>query len=250
MPERPPLIKEESTKARRKQLKFRCKRFARKLRGEDITGNKVVWKQIEQLPKKAKNLVLLYMKAQHFEHLPNGIPFAVIDNRSVHICLGISFSRVSMPIILVSSNLSVRERQEVAQHEYLEWTTHRSGETRLNSDSHRYAIEKGDARVRDRIIAKRNFALNREQAIFRERYLTIMGKNRRKFSETFRKIAESRHNIELFALEGYNFIIKYNRQEGYFDIYMSFGVEVAKRLVVTLTQEPNSYCHLGRFNYP
>ncbi len=252
MPKKPPELGRRPTKAKRKELKLRYKRFSRKLSKEDITRSKVVWKQIEQLSKKAQNLVLLYMKANHVEHLPNGIPYAVLDNFDLHLTAGRTFTHVSMPIILISSNLSPRERQEVARHEYLEWATGRSGYDNSISDSHNYAVAKGDDRIREGILSKLNYTLNRERAVFRERHLRVMAKkeNKAKFREFFRKIANSKHSTEVLALEGLRFILRYNRQERYFDIFMALGNETAGKLKVTLKLEPDNYCHLGRFNYP
>lgn len=247
MPEEP--RKQKFTRARRREIKKTFIRNSKKLTKKDILTN-LVWMQANYLSPKQKRVVLLYAQAEHFEHLPNGTPYAIVYDFDVSVTGGKTVSGLNKPVILVSSNLDAKERQTVAQHEYLEWALGRTKDIGSNSDSHNYAVAQEDPRIRDGILQKLRQKLNRERAVLRERHLRVMSRNKGEFRRIFKKISSSKHTTEVLSLENHNFIVKYNREKGYFDIHMALNRETATKLRVELGQVPGSYVHLGRFNYP
>ncbi len=102
--------------------------------------------------------VRLWLAAPEVEYLPNGIPYKVIDNPTVH-QIGGTFIDVfgdgglNQPLILVSSILSPSERKSVAMHEFVEWSrrrTYNSG----NQEAHVEAFKRENPRLRDSVRKK------------------------------------------------------------------------------------------------
>ncbi|MEK6972604.1 MAG: hypothetical protein AABW72_01005 [archaeon] len=121
----------------------------------------LVRKRARTLDEDNKFYFKLYKRAKRTEHLPNGIPYKVVNFPDVHMGGAVTVQRVNQPLILVSSKLTRAERANAAMHEYEEWARVRSTEglsqaqaIKIRNEAHDEAVKRENPRLRKSTLKK------------------------------------------------------------------------------------------------
>ena len=160
----------------------------------------------------------LFSEASEYEYLPNGIPYAVVDDYEVNAIGGAALLIKAFPLIFVPSYLSPKARQKVAMHEYTEWLAN----TKLGLAqpiAHSRALKKTSAEVLTEVLKKREEFKRAERKNVRIKFLNNLMKNEDLLKIQLRRlIAERKYSTTV--LLGTSFYSLSLCPSGDFEVYL------------------------------
>lgn len=217
---------------------------------EDILTN-LVCKQAEKLPVWEKEYFNIYRLAETVEHMDNGIPFVVIDDLKVQIKGGFALEKLSRPVILVGSNLTLSERKAMASFLYSVWAVLRSKGRGAMKEAMTRAAKSMNPRILESILAKRENRRIRAISELKKRYLEVWRKNaanKKAFKRGYQDVISGRRDRAVFTIDKRTFVVQYNKSKRVIDIYMSPSIQTIQYFDLKAGYVPGSNFHLGAFS--